>query len=107
MPPKSNNIARIRRLLRLSQSDLATLMADKKYLGRKLDFTTISSHENARRGMSQDEINAYAAVFKVPVHVLFTDITNDDELRRQLRDRAVLAWQDDDLTGSLSSGVDD
>lgn len=39
-----------------------------------IDFTTVSSHENGRRGLTQAEIKKYAALFKVESYELFLDM---------------------------------
>jgi transcriptional regulator with XRE-family HTH domain len=76
------NIRYLRRLCRMSQSDIAWMMS--KHLGNVIDFTTISTHENNRRNPSIDQLTAYAKVFKVPIYYLICDIVPLEDLKTLL-----------------------
>lgn len=89
-PPMANNLGRIRKICRLSQSDVAFLLP--KYLGRSIDFTTVSAHENARRHLDQDEIIAYARLYKVPSRLLFINLTTESELVNEMMDYEKWEW---------------
>lgn len=39
-----------------------------------IDFTTVSAHENGRRGLTQAEIKKYAALYKVESYELFLNM---------------------------------
>lgn len=62
---QKNRIKELREDRQLTQKELATLVG--------LDYTTVSRHENTHRGLSREDIEKYAAVFKCPTHELFFD----------------------------------
>jgi transcriptional regulator with XRE-family HTH domain len=63
--PRPNRLKSLRERSRLTQKELAKLM--------DCDFTTISKHESAERGLTKDEIKKYAAIFKCASYELFID----------------------------------
>lgn len=76
LPPRRNRLSEQREKSRLTQKEVAKLL--------DIDFTTVSAHENGRRGLTQPEIKKYAALFKVESYELFLDskgkpLTEDEE----------------------------
>lgn len=65
LKPRQNRIKLLRERSRLTQKELAKLM--------DTDFTTVSKHESADRGLTSDEIKKYAAIFKCASYELFIE----------------------------------
>lgn len=65
LPPRNNRLSEQREKSRLTQKEVAKLL--------DIDFTTVSAHENGRRGLTQSEIKKYAALYKVESYELFLD----------------------------------
>lgn len=63
--PRKNRLAVLRAQSKLTQLEVAKLM--------DADFTTVSKHESGTRGLTQREINKYAAIFKVSSYELFIE----------------------------------
>lgn len=58
-----NNLRRFRDRSRLTLEEVSVLTG--------YDISTISSHESGRRGLSEEAIVKYAALYKVQTHELF------------------------------------
>lgn len=55
----------------LSQDQVGTLLG--------LDGTTVSRHEGGQRGLTKEQIEAYAKLYHVPTHEIFFIATVPDE----------------------------
>lgn len=65
IPPRNNRLREQREKSRLTQKEVAKLL--------DIDFTTVSAHENGRRGLTAAEIGKYAHLYKVQSYELFLD----------------------------------
>lgn len=61
--PRKNRLKQLREQSKLTQKEVATILG--------IDSTTVSSHESARRGITKEEIEGYASLFKVSSYELF------------------------------------
>lgn len=61
----NNRLRELRDRSRLTQQEVSVLTG--------YTVTAISRHENGSRGLSEDAIAKYAALYKVPTHQLFVD----------------------------------
>ncbi len=68
-----NNSAPENRLRELRNRSRLTLQEVSIITG--MNITTISRHESRGRSLSEDAIQKYAALYKVPTHQLFIDPT--------------------------------
>lgn len=66
-----NNSAPANRLRELRNRSRLTLQEVSIITG--MNITTISRHESCGRKLSEDAINKYAALYKVPTHQLFIE----------------------------------
>lgn len=72
-----NNSAQPNRLKELRDRSRLTLEEVSIITG--FAVTTISRHENGGRSLSEEAINKYASLYKVPTHQLFQEPIKDDD----------------------------
>ena len=64
-PIKSNRLKELREAVRLTQEEVS------KIVGK--DSSLVAHHENSTRAITDDDLSAYARLYKVPTHQLFME----------------------------------
>jgi transcriptional regulator with XRE-family HTH domain len=67
-----NRLRELRETCKLTQQEVAKLL--------DIDYTTVSRHESGSRGLSPEDIQKYARLYKVESYELFIDPNNLQEI---------------------------
>lgn len=66
-----NRLRELRETCKLTQQEVAKLL--------DIDYTTVSRHESGSRGLSPEDVQKYARLYKVESYELFIDPKNLQE----------------------------